>query len=112
MRLNDCPSGDGILLIVLNFDGFGVLDLVRKHLLERGTADGGECTALRRVRQIGDAADIAHDINAVFARFEIFCELDDGMLAHAVHQTVSTRIAQDRRHDVIRPVVVVRKTAQ
>ena len=33
-------------------------------------------------------------------------------LAHAGHQTVSTRIAQDRRHDVIRPVVVVRKTAQ
>ena len=46
------------------------------------------------------------------ARLEIFCELDDGMLTHAVHQTVGAGIAQDRRHDVIRPVVIVRKAAQ
>ncbi len=101
-----------ILLVVLLLNRAGIVRLVRAGRLVGGALGRGERQAVRAVRQIGHAAHADAGRRPGFAVLQVVREREDGMLAHAVHQAVRRRGFQDGGHDAVRPVVVMRKTAQ
>ena len=88
MRLQNGLAMYVVGLVVLQLDRPRIGGFVRKHVLIRRAIDRRERDLLAWVGKVAHAADAAPKLVAFFASFEVFRHFDDGVFAHAVHQSV------------------------
>ena len=112
MLLYNCFSRNMVLLCVLYLYRFCVFDFVLYCFFHRRTPHSGERNILCILGKICRAANLFAHVRSALSRLQIRGDFQHGFLAHTEHQTVCSRILQDGRHNMIRPIIIVRKAAQ
>ena len=110
MALENCLSGDLVLLVILLPGRLGIRLFVPADLGIIRTLD----TAPRGVFRLGEVARAtdAGDLPDGNAVCQLLCQFRDLMLAHAVHEQVCAAVHQNGRADGVVPVVIVGEPPQ
>ena len=112
VALQQGVTTDGIMLLVFETGGEGILHLVGADTLKGGALDGVAIGA--GIAVLGDESGAAHigDGFHLFALGKTLCDLAGGTLAHTVGQKIRGSIEEDAATHLVVPVVIMGIAAQ